>query len=168
MFSSTAPVQIAVADDLGIIRTFQLDGEHIRPMSELRLSSVEQYGAQHLVVLRMAFSCKAELAVLYKPVPPEPVSAPYERDRCVTVILVIYRLKVSSTEYLYSVKESDIAEIRSPPRMECVSLALAPNRSVCVGWHSRNLDASTVFWLVFRDPAELRNGTSKNHLIYVR
>lgn len=152
-----------MADDLGIIRVFQLDDQRIRLASELDLQSLGSSGQCGVAVLKMAFSTSQDLAVLYKSLEPTKVSEPspfYRRAKSVPLMIVVYRPRLSPTgEVCYSIEEHGTTEIRSPPGTECVGLAVAPNGNVCVGWQSHLSHDRTDFWLIVSNSKEPSGGT---------
>lgn len=152
-----------MADDLGIIRVFQLDDQRIRLASELGLPSLGPSDQCGMAVLKMAFSTSKDLAVLYKPSEPTKVSEPspfHRRAKSVPMMIVVYHHRLSSTgEVCYSIDEHETTEVSSPPGTECVGLAIAPNGNVCVGWQSHLLHERTDFWLVVSNSKEHSGGT---------
>lgn len=164
VFSFALPALIAMADDLGIIRIFILDDRGIRLTAELHPPSVELGGSFDAVVLKMAFSSSNDLAVLYQPLnQTQEVSPFYQRTTPVPLMVVIYRPRLSSHgDISYSVEEYEPVEVPGPEETECISLAVAPNGNVCVGWLDTSLGGRTHFWLVLHKFRKPSLGTSPN------
>lgn len=158
VFSLASPPQIAMADDFGIVRVFTLDDRGIRltselhPTSELHASSANLDEPHDMAVLKMAFSSSNGLAVLYRlsePTKTLDVSPFYQRGQPVPLVVVIYLPKLSPTgEISYSTEEYEPILIPDRDGAECISLAVAPNGNVCLGWIGLNLSERTHFWIV--------------------
>lgn len=164
VFSLGPPAQIAMANDLGIIRVFQLGDRRVRLASELFHQSLDPNDKCGLAVLQMAFSSTHDLAVLYQPLVQTKDSKPspfYQSTQLVSLIVVIYRSKLSPTgEVCYSIDEQETTDIIALPHAACVGLALAPNGNVCIAWQSELENAKTELWLLARVSNE--TGTSPN------
>jgi hypothetical protein len=153
------PAQIAMANDLGIIRVFQLDDRRVRLTSELFHQSLDPDDKCGLAVLKMAFSSTHDLAVLYQPLGQTKDSEPspfVQSTRLVSLMVAIYRSRLSSTgDVCYSVDEHETTDIIALPRATCVGFALAPNGNVCIAWQSELENSRTELWLLARASKEI-------------
>ena len=142
-----------MADDLGIIRIFTLDDSVVRINSELRYPSNRSDGPG-LVVVKMAFSFSGwgTLAVIYRRL--EQVSEPsplYRQAKSERLTVAIYwPQQFSSSGGICHTSEAITAfKIWSPPDAECVGLAIAPNGTICLGWHKGREEDETEIWFCF-------------------
>lgn len=169
-FSLALPAQVAMADDLGVIRVFKLDDRGIRLSSELHPQPLNFSDPCDVAVLKMAFSSGNDLAILYQPLEPTKVLEPspfYQRANPVPLMVVVYRPRLSpSGDISYSVEEHELTEIPCHTGTECVSLAVAPNRNVCVGWRGHNLLERTDFWLIVSSSRKPPKGTSQTLFVH--
>lgn len=165
VFSFTSPAQIAMADDRGIVRVFTLDDHGVRLTSELHPPTVDLSNPPDVAVLKMAFSSNNDLAVLYQPLEPTKIleaSPFYQRAEPAPLVVAVFRHQLSLTgDISYSTEEHEPAEIPGHDETECISLALAPNGNVCMGWLGPNLGERTHFWLILNKFREPTTGTSK-------
>ena len=164
VFSFALPAMIAMADDLGIIRVFILDDRGIRLIAELHPPSVKLRDSFAAVVLKMAFSNNNDLAVLYKHLEQtKEVSPFYHRTKPGPLMVVIYWRRLSPHgDISYLVPEYEPAEIPGFEETECISLAVAPNGNLCLGWLDLNLDGRTHFWFVLHRSRKPSRGTFPN------
>lgn len=152
VFSFASPAQIAMADDRGTVRVFTLDDRGPRLTSELRIPSVNPSDLPDGAILKMAFSSSNDLAVLYQPLQPAKILEPspfYQRAKPLPLVVAVYRHQLSLTgDIFYSYEAYEADEIPGHDETECISLAVAPNGNVCVGWLGLNLGERTHFWLI--------------------
>ena len=164
-FSFALPAQVAMADDLGIIRVFRLDDRGIRLTSELRPQPLNLGDPCHMAVLKMAFSSNEHLAVLYQPLEqtevPEP--SPFgQQTKPAPQVIVVYRHRRSpSGDISYSAEEHETIEFPPPIGTEFVSLAVAPNGNVCVGWRGHKVLDRTGFFLFASSSKKPPEGASQ-------
>ena len=165
VFSFTSPAQIAMADDRGIVRVFTLDDRGVRLTSELHPPTVDLSNPTDVAVLKMTFSRNNDLVVLYQPLEPTKIleaSPFYRRTEPVILVVAVFRHQLSLTgDISYSTDEHEPAEIPVHDETECISLALAPNGNVCIGWRGLDLGERTHFWLILKKSREPATGTSK-------
>lgn len=165
VFSLTRPAQVALADDLGIIRVFRLDDPGIRLTSEVHPPSDVFGDSCDVVVLMMAFSIRNDLAVLYQPLEQIkiPNSSPfYQQSRPAPLTIVVYPHRHSGPgDFYYSAEEYEPVQIPRHGETECISMAMARNGSVCLGWLGLNSGDRTHFWLILNDSEESTIGMSQ-------
>lgn len=165
IFSLALPAQVAMADDLGVIRVFKLDDRGVRLTCEILPQPLNLYDLCDTAVLKMAFSSNNDLAILYQPLQPikvlEPSPFSHRINNPVPLVVVVYRHQLSPTgDITYTVDEYDATQIPWHTGTECVNFALAPNGNACVGWRGHNLLERTDFWLILSNTRKRPKGTS--------